>query len=819
MKKGPLIFLIFIFLLSFSFDISAQTKKSASADQAFDRLQYQVALVRYKKAYSRSKGNKAERNRITFRMGECARLMNDYKRALPFYKRLISNKYDREEPLVLLYYADALRATGKYDEALEQYQAYSEKMPDDPRGQLGQESCALAKEWAAEDIKLKAINEKKLNSKDDEFSPSFSETDGNSIIFTSTREGTKGKKKDEWTGKSFSDLFTVKKDRKGVWSVPVSIELEGGINTEANEGQASFDSKFTRMYFTRCPNAPGKTNGCQIYVTKRSARSFGEPEMLELSKDSTVAIGHPAVTPDESMIVFSSNRNGGAGGRDLWMAVKGKSGGKFTAPKNLGELINTPGDEVFPFLRGDSVLYFSSNGHPGMGGLDLFKCVKDEEGNWTAPVNMKPPFNSNFDDFGITFAPNGDNEGYFSSNRTGGKGGDDIYSFVIPPLLFTISGTIKDDQSLLVIPDASVKLVGSDGSSFVTKSDEKGFYTFTNEQVKKNTTYEITVNADKYFNEKALETTVGLTFNKDLIKNFRLKPLPEKPIVLPDILYDLAKWDLKPQYQDSLQGLIETLDINPTIVVELASHTDSRDIDERNDILSQKRAESVVNYLIERGIDADRLVAKGYGERVPRTILKDVTKEGFTFAAGSVLNESYINSLPNEKVKEAAHQMNRRTEFSIIRKDYVPKATSQQSSTGKIDIVTNTVIIAVPYTVSPGGNIQSTCIINGFTLNFQINKQAQQATISLGSALRLLKERAISRDDFQGDPEEILAEGTIADKAVFNVKTFKIGKKSVSDFKFMVDYNLKEQIEMGPAQIQLLGKYRIDEPAQRIVFE
>ena len=819
MNKGTIYFLVIIIFFGFTVELSAQTKKSASADQAFQRLQYQVALVKYKKAYSRSKGNKAERNRITFQMGECARLMNDYKRALPYYKKLINSKYDNEQPLVLLYYADALRATGKYDDAVEQYQAYAEKAPDDIRAQLGVESCQLAKEWTAEQVRLKVVNEKKLNTKDDEFSPSYSEQDGKSIFFTSTRESTKSKKKDEWTGKGFSDLFTAKKDRNGVWSVPVPIETEGGINSKANEGQASFDAKFTRMYFTRCPNEDGKINGCQIFVSKRSARSFGEPEMIELSKDSTVAIGHPALSPDESTLIFSSNRSGGAGGRDLWIAVKGKGGGKFSAPKNMGELINTPGDEVFPFLRGDSVLYFASNGHPGMGGLDLFKCTKDEEGNWLPPVNMKPPFNSNFDDFGITFAPNGDNEGYFSSNRTGGKGGDDIYSFVIPPVLFTLSGNLKDDQTLLVVPGASVKLVGSDGSSFVTKSDEKGNYTFTNEQVKRNTTYEISVMAERYFNEKALETTVGLTYNKDLVKNFRLRPLPEKPIVLPDILYDLAKWDLKPQYQDSLQGLIETLDFNPTIVVELASHTDSRDIDERNDILSQKRAESVVNYLIERGIDPDRLIAKGYGERVPRTLMKAVTREGFTFPEGTVLTEEYINSLPGEPVKEAAHQMNRRTEFSIIRKDYVPKSSSTQASTGKIDIVTNPVVVAVPYSKSPSGNIQSTCIVNGFTLNFQINNNASVATISLGSALRLLKERAISRDDFDGDAETILAEGTIADKAVINVKTFKVGKKTISDFKLTVDYNLKEQIEMGPSNLQLLGKYKIDESIQRIVFE
>ncbi|PIY31015.1 MAG: hypothetical protein COZ08_09685, partial [Bacteroidetes bacterium CG_4_10_14_3_um_filter_42_6] len=310
-----------------------------------------------------------------------------------------------------------------------------------------------------------------------------------------------------------------------------------------------------------------------------------------------------------------------------------------------------------------------------MGGLDIFVTTIDTAGKWGPPKNLKYPINSTSDDFGIVFHPK-DEYGFLSSNRKGTRGLEDIWYFIQPPLEFTLKGTVKDDRTLLFVEDATVQMVGSSGSSVSTRTNDKGFYSFGKSQLEPNTTYDVIVTKPNYFNVKGSFTTVGVEFSKDFEKNFMLQPIPAEPIMLPEILYDLAKWDLKPQYEDSLQGLVQTLRDNPNLVIELASHTDFRDSDERNDILSQRRAQSVVDYLIIRGIDPQRLVAKGYGERVPLKLKSDKIREGFLFKEGSVLNEEYINSLTSDNEKEAAHQMNRRSEFRVLRKDYVPAGTN-----------------------------------------------------------------------------------------------------------------------------------------------
>ena len=340
------------------------------------------------------------------------------------------------------------------------------------------------------------------------------------------------------------------------------------------------------------------------------------------------------------------------GGKDIWVAFRDSKTQPFGRPYNLGPKINTPGDEMFPFLRSDTLLYFASDGHPGLGGLDIFYTFPDSARMWSTPVNMGIPINSAADDFAIIFNPEGE-QGFFSSNRSGRKSMEDIYSFIIPPVAFTLSGTVKDDRTLQFVPGARVDIVGSDGISMTARTTENGIYMFGKSQILPNTTYEMTVSKDNYFNTTGRVTTVGYEKSKDLTRDFVLQPIPEEPVVLPDILYDLAKWDLKPQYQDSLQGLITTLDENPTLVIELASHTDARDTYERNDILSQKRAQSVVDYLIERGIDPDRLIAKGYGERVPRTLTKDIMSDGFLFKTGTVLTDSFIDYLSHNGRKRS----------------------------------------------------------------------------------------------------------------------------------------------------------------------
>lgn len=796
----------------------SQNKLVQNADNAFRNQRYTYAVNKYKKAYTRVKRNKAEKNRIWFQLAECYRLTNDTKKAEAAYRRLIKANYEEEKPILLLYYADMLRINDKAEEALLQYKAYQEKAPEDPRGANGVQSCTMLKEWKDNPSKYEVSVQKKINSKEDDFAPCYMDENFNTLIFTSSREGATGKETDDWTGQSFSDLFVAKKDRKEEWGTPALLDNAGNINTEANEGSPFMNKRYSSLYFTRCGNNKNQKSSCQIYMSKRTGRNFGKAELVSIGNDTVSVFGHPTLSNDELTIYFASDKTGGFGGRDIWMAKRESSTGAFGRPQNLGATVNTPGDEVFPFLRNDTILYFASNGHPGMGGLDIFKTTLEGK-KWSKPVNLKTPVNSSYDDFAIMFQPDAE-EGYFSSCRPGGRGLSDIYSFIEPPLIFTLSGTVKDDRTLQFMQGVPVKLVGSNGSSLETKTDPKGNYSFTKTQIKPNTTYEITVSKQNYFTEKGKETTVGLERSKDFVHNFILKPIPEKPVVLPDILYDLAKWDLKPQYQDSLQGLIKTLDENETLIIELASHTDSRDNEERNDILSQKRAQSVVDYLIQRGIDPDRLIAKGYGERVPRTLDKNITKDGSLFKSGTILDETFIESLKTTEEKEAAHALNRRTEFRVVSKDFVPKPKNAPiASEQKIDIITQPDVNAIAINVLPNNTIEIPCIVDGFNRKIIYQKTETDLTISLEQTLKLLQDGAIGKTDFKGDAEKILAEGSVADKAVFVIKEMRIGDKTINNIDAIVNHRLKVPMMLGDTLLSKFGNFTIDEKKNQLIFK
>lgn len=820
-KQHQLLPALFTTILILSFmGVFAQNRRTEAADADFEKLRFSVAIPKYKKAYSKVKSNKIEKNRITFQLAECYRMINEPRRAEAYYKRLARANYDRNEPLVLLYLADAQRSNGKYEDALASYELFMERNPDDPRGPIGIKSCELATEWLDNPSNFELDKLRRLNSREDDFSPAYSEPTANAIIFTSSRDGATGKKTDDWTSLNFTDLFYAKQDSKGDWSTPVLADDSETVNTEANEGQPAFNSNFSRMYFTRCGIDRETENGCQIYVSKKQGRGFSEPQVIDLGGDSAAVFGHPAVNPDETMLIFSSPKKGGAGGKDLWVVTKKEGGGAFSSPRNLGANINTMGDEVFPSLRGDSVLYFASNGHPGMGGLDIFKSVKQEDGSWGDPINLRPPLNTSYDDFGITWHPDGLEQGFFSSNRKGGRGGDDIWFFINPPKIYTITGKVADNSTLQPVEGAIVNLVSSDGTTVSATTNSVGYFEFNDEQVQENTTFELMVVKDDYFNEKTMETTVGVEASKNFEMNFNLVPIPAEPIVLPDILYDLGKWELKPQFQDSLQGLIETLDANETIVVEIASHTDARDSDERNDILSQKRAESVVGYLILRGIDPDRLIAKGYGERTPFVVKNDFSLDGYNFVEGDVLTEAYIDSLPSLEVKEAAHQMNRRTEFSIISKDYVPKPKIRTSVEDmQVEVILNPEESVLDYTLNANNLIQANCIVNGFTLSFVYDRRTIRPTISLGSALRLLREGAIDKTNFIGDPELVLGNGTIANRAIFKVETLRIANRTLKDVEIQVEHQLQAQMLIGELTLSELGSFVIDEDLKKIIFK
>ena len=818
MKRYILIILsaLFIFMSS---DIYAQRRNPAkNADLAFGRKQYTEAADRYKKAYRKVRRNKDERNRISFQMGECYRLIGLTKRAEPYYKRLLKTEYPNTHPEVYLYMAETYKMNEKFKDAIEMYQIYAEKVPEDPRGPLGVETTQQIQEWMENPSKYQLKALKKVNStKDSDFAACWINNNYNEIIFTSTRDAATGKEKDGITGQEFADFFTSKQDRKGDWSTPVLADEGENINTEASEGTPFMNSKYTKLYFTRCQNGAHRQNGCQIMVAGKSGGAFSEARPVQIAGVDTLDIvGHPTLSSDELIMYFAAERKGGFGGNDIYVAMRDNATEPFKHPFNLGERINTAGNEVFPFLRYDTVLYFASDGHGGMGGLDIFVSSMDTSGQWGEPRNLKYPINSTGDDFAIVFHPN-DERGFISSNRGNSRGLDNIYYFEEPPILFTFSGTVKDAKTKQYASNAAVRLIGSDGSNVMTRTNEKGYFNFSDSQINKNTTYDITIDKDNYFTLTAQETTIGLEFSKDIVKDFDIEPIPQEPIMLPDILYDLGKWDLKPQFEDSLQGLIETLQVNPTITIELASHTDSRDTDEHNDILSQKRAQSVVDYLIIRGIDPLRLTAKGYGERVPRTIQKDITVRGYTFKAGTRLTEDFINKLPNTEVKEAAHQMNRRTEFRILSKDYVPRDEIKEGGTVKIAINPQE-DQSETFTLDKKGYFNFIANVDGYKEPFTYSQNADFC-VSESRALQLLKDGRITASDFKGDVDKILTTDGIANNAIFVVKEVRIAGRSLYNVECKVVSKMIEQWVIGQKNMKQLGNFEFDTKEKKLKFK
>jgi peptidoglycan-associated lipoprotein len=642
----------------------AQNEHLDVANSAYDAKEYYAAINLFKKAYSKEK-EKANKAQIIYRLAECYRFVNDSKQAETWYRKAVSIKYP--EPKVQLYLADAMKANGKYDEAIAEYEKYAEQAPSDPRGKTGAESCALAQKWVDNPTRYVVSNEVQLNGKEMDFAPSWGAADYKTIYFTSSRSNAAGGEVDGWTGQGFTDVYEGTIDNKGKWSKPKP--LPATINSVYNEGAAVFNADFTQLVFTRCGVQKKKTMGCELYSSKKEGNSWSEPELLPFFQvaegdDSTqVTVGHPALSADGKTLVFASDATGGKGGRDLWVAKFDAEKKRWGQPANLSS-VNTPGNEMYPIIHSDGTLYFSSDGHMGMGGLDIF--MADHQGDsWVNFTNLSSPINSAGDDFAIIFEKEQE-KGFFSSNRADGKGSDDIYSFMLPALKFTLSGTVIDFKTRKPIKDAVVSIVGTDGSSLETVTDASGKYVLN---LAPATSYVITAGKkDYYLNKTGKTTTVGFEEDKDLVADFELDPI-NRVIDLPNIFYDLAKWDLRPESKVSLDGLIETLNDNPTIVIELGSHTDTRGSDSDNLSLSQKRAQSVVDYLIENGVEAERLVAKGYGETTPKVLDK---QEG-PFAVGSVVNDAFIAKQGTNELKEQAHQLNRRTEFKVLRTDFVPK--------------------------------------------------------------------------------------------------------------------------------------------------
>ena len=817
-KSLSLIFFLFILTLP----THAQKKQVKAADEAFSEFKYATAIDHYRKAYAKVKNDKEEKNRINYQLAECYRLTNNIRRSEIQYKRLVKINYQEKEPTVLLHLANALLSNKKPKEALEHFKAYQLLEPEDIRGDHGIESCTKAINWEENPENYTITHLKKISSREDDFAPAYANNALNTLIFTSSRPAATGSQKDEWTNQDFSDLFITRLDRKGNYSIPVLFDNEDGklqselhINSGGNEGAPQMNKSFTNIYYTKCAADGSKNQGCKIYTSSRSGRNWSRPKALKFGNDTTHIVGHPSISDDELTIFFASDRRGGMGGKDIWMANRKSKNEAFGKPINLGSEVNTAGDEVFPFLRNDTTLYFSSNGHIGLGGLDIYRSVYKY--GWKNIQNLKAPINSISDDFSIIFNPESE-EGFFSSNRKGARKAD-LYSFYKPIIKYILEGTLKNENTLQYLEDVEIALISSNGTKYTTLTNARGKYKFGDLQIRTGFNYEVIASKEDFLTLKQFIKNDDLSSEEKIVRDFILSPIPSEAVVLPDILYDLGKWELKVQYQDSLQGLIKTLDENKNLTIELAAHTDSRDSDERNDILSQRRARSVVEYLILRGIDPDRLVAKGYGERQPRALKQNIVKNGISFRNGTIFTEEFINELRTNAEKEAAHELNRRTEFRILNKDFEQKKSMAELNPDKVDIKLNVVNNEVAFTIDPNsGDIIANCILNDHSVSFAFNENFR-SEVSLRQALRLLNNGDIDRNDFIGNAEQALANGTIANQSRINIKKITFADKTIENIEVVVNSRLKNTFQFGNEVLSKFGKFTIDKEAKKFIFQ
>lgn len=631
---------------------SCSGAKLSVANEQYARGEFYDAAQTYRKVYGKTNPRKERklRGEIAFKMGECYRRINMAARSSAAYQNAI--RYEYPDSMALFYLARSQQFEGKYKEAVKNYQAYLETNPQSSLAKNGIRGCNLAVQWKENPTRYVVKKATILNSRRSDFAPMYLGKDYDQLYFTSSTEKALGKSKSGITGTKNCDIYFSKKDERGAWQKPEPIE--GDVNTDEDEGVISFSPDGTTMYLSKARREPNADTSVEIYTSTRTGAQWSAPQKYEITADTLSAFGHPAVSPDGEYLYFVSDMPGGYGGKDLWRISLTEKEGTL---ENLGVQINTPGDEMFPYIRENGDLYFASDGHPGMGGLDIFRARMNASGMWQIE-NMKAPINSSADDFGITFGE--EETGFFSSNRGDGRGYDNIYSFELPSIRVWISGTVldKDDEP---VPDAIIRIVGNDGSNQKEVARKDGSFRF---KLDRGVHYVMLATCRGYLNSKQEFISDAEEKDAEYGVNFVLASI-SKPILIENIFYDFDRATLRPESEASLNELVKMLDDNPNVSIELAAHTDLKGSDQYNLRLSERRAQSVVDYLIKSGIDPRRLQPKGYGESQPKVITKKLASQYPQFKEGDVLNEEYINSLSPED-QEIANQINRRTEFQVL---------------------------------------------------------------------------------------------------------------------------------------------------------
>lgn len=644
--------------------------------------EYYDAASQYKQAYSKTPPKERDRRGlIAGKMAVCYRKINSTPKAVAAYRNMVRyNKATVDDRLEL---GRQLLKNGDYKQAAEQFRVVLDSMPDNVLARNGLLSAQQAPAWKKQGSRYTVKRMDVFNSRRAEYLPMLSGDQFDQLYFTSTRNDATGDELSGITGTKNGDIFVSQKDDKGKWSKPEVVN--GGLNTEADEGASCLSPDQREMYLTQCVTDPSYPRYAQIVKSNRSDAAWGKASSVELTKDTLSCFAHPAVSPDGQWLYFVSDMPGGKGGLDIWR-VRITSAG-YGGVENLGEPINTPGNEMFPTFRPNGDLYFSSDGHPGMGGLDIFIAHPGKTGRYVLE-HPGYPLNSQGDDFGMTFE-GVKNRGFFSSNRNDGRGWDHIYSFVNPEIVQSVKGWVYEQEGY-ELPAAQVYMIGSDGTNLKLGVKSDGSF---EKELTPGVEYMFLATCKGFLNHKEELKVVPMNDSHEYVLQFPLASITA-PVLIDNIFYDFNKATLRPESQTALDELVKLLNENPNVTIELSSHCDYKGSSAYNKLLAQRRAESVVNYLVDKGIARDRLSPVGYGKEKPKTIRKKLTEKLTWLKEGDVLTEEFIKKLDPEK-QEICNQLNRRTEFIVLRTTYglldengqlKPKAkTAKPSSTKATD--------------------------------------------------------------------------------------------------------------------------------------
>ncbi|MBR0166708.1 MAG: OmpA family protein [Prevotella sp.] len=654
MRKTSVIFSILFSLLLMGCGADQALKKG---DKFYAVGEYFDAAAQYRKAYTQtSNKDRAFKGKCAMKMADCYRRINFTSKAIAAYNNAL--RYKQDDSLTQFYLGQLYMRNGNYKEATKHFQAALDSMRLSDEGirlaKNGLKAAQLAPEWKKQGSDYTVKREALFNSRRAEYSPMLAGDEDNQLYFTSTRNQAQGDEYSGITGSMAADIFMSQKDDKGRWGKPQAIDSE--LNSVFDEGACSFTPDGRTMYLTQCKTDPDNPRYATIVVSNRSDAAWSKPTEVMIAKDTLSSFAHPAVSPNGEWLYFVSDMPGGLGGYDIWRC-RLLSNSSLGGPENLGEPVNTPGNEMFPTFRPNGDLYFSSDGHPGMGGLDIFIA----KGKTIEHPGF--PLNSQGDDFGMTFEGRL-NKGFFCSSRGDARGYDHIYSFFNPEIVQTVKGWVYE-QDGYELTAAQVYMVGNDGTN--QKLSVRGDGSFTQE-IKAGVDYVFLATCKGFLNHQEELRVAPVTKSEEYVLQFPLANI-SAPVLIENIFYDFDKATLRPESQTALDELVNLLNENPNITIELSAHTDYKGSDQYNERLSQRRAESVVNYLIAHGIASDRLTPKGYGEGKPKKIKRKVAEKYPFLKEGDVLTETYVTSLPEEQ-QEQCNQLNRRTEFIVLRTTY-----------------------------------------------------------------------------------------------------------------------------------------------------